>query len=627
MPTLLNYKDAETSEERKNRVDPDGVLDKVCRWHSKSKADLTMYQERWAQNLKLMKGVWDSGEKTRSEVRGRSKLFFRKVWSTVWRLLAAMYNAFLRDPDQVRLAPETSDPVDAHRAGVLLELVNGYKRKMDRTQNLFLQQVWGFYNALTYGLGVGLLSWEYDKSKKIDGPRFKVFEPERVFPDMTASLESEMEYIIFESFHSLAELRARGYENLDELESSTTESSTLRSVRHLNTQDPVQNPGENEYPRPGRYAGAENGKKPDEVHDKIKVWQVFYREMGKIYYCVTAGDQVILKKPELSKYGDVYPTVMGVCLTEPHKLIGEGFPEPLEGPQVSLNDVINRRKDNVSLALNKHSIVSRYGNVDLGSLMNSRAGGITLADDVNAVREREMGDVTQSAYVEAQADEGMMQEMSGVTPAKAGLEKAAKATTAQINLTESNAKFDFFIALIGESWMKSFYQKLTYMVQRFHTDKKKLQVATQSYRQKNKLGYDALPTDMNNVDEFDADVIVDVGIGTAGRENSIRETMLAMDRAVQANQSMIQLISTGAVPQRNLKLFDTSKFMEQLLPKIGYKNVQDYFIEVSQPPPEQGSPGGGRAIAAAAGAMQPQLRGGQLELAQSLLGGNGGINV
>ena len=58
-----------------------------------------------------------------------------------------------------------------------------------------------------------------------------------------------------------------------------------------------------------------------------------------------------------------------------------------------------------------------------------------------------------------------------------------------------------------------------------------------------------------------------------------------MDRAVMANQSMIALLSTGAVPARNLKLFDTSKFMEVLLPKIGYKNVQDYFVEVAPPPP------------------------------------------
>ncbi len=46
--------------------------------------------------------------------------------------------------------------------------------------------------------------------------------------------------------------------------------------------------------------------------------------------------------------------------------------------------------------------------MDLASLTNSRAGAVTLADDVNAVRDREMGDVTQSAYVEAAADEGIL---------------------------------------------------------------------------------------------------------------------------------------------------------------------------------------------------------------------------
>ena len=596
MPETVKYD--ESAEEKKKRLDPDGLLERVAGWQSKSKTDLTAFQQRWAANLNIIKGVWDVDEKARSVVRGRSKIYFRKIWSTIWRLMASLYNAFLRDPDQFKVEGRMGDDDDVHKAGIL-QIITEYRRDvMYKEQDLFLQHIWGMHNILTHGIGVGLFSWEYNKTLKKDGPKFKVFPPEQVFPDMDATLESEMQHIIFESYHTKEELEARGYDNLEELEVTSPESNPLRAARHRNTGDPMQNPGENEYPSPGRYAGTDD---ESVSKGKYRVWQVFYREQGKIYYCVTSGPDVLLKKGEVSKYGDEYPSVMGVCLTEPHKLIGEGFPEPLEGPQISLNDVINRRKDNVALSMNQHSIVSRFGNVDLASLTNSRAGAVTLADDVNAVRERESRDVTQSAYVEAQADEGMMQEMSGVTASKQGMDNSTKTGVAQINLTESNAKIDLFIAIIGETWMRKFHQKLVYLIQRFETDEKIMRIANKKYRVKEQVDHFQLPYDITDVDDFCADVTIEVGVGSVNRDMEVKNSMLAMDRAVMANQSMIQLLSTGAIPKQEIRLFDTTKFMEKILPKIGYKNVQDYFFGVTPPPPEAPGGGAGRVLQGAMG--------------------------
>lgn len=597
-----DYTEAETKEEKKARLDPDGVLDMLGGWKAQSEANMSQYQARWTLNSKLMKGVWDVDEKTRSEVRGRSKIFFRKIWSTVWRLMASLYTTYLRDPDQVRITGRMGNDDDVHKAGVLQVMVEYYRDKMHRTQDLFIQFIWAFYNILTCGIGVGLFSWEYDKATKKDQPRFKVFEPEHVFLDLTATLPSEMQFIIFQSFHCYDELEAMGYENLDQLQPTTPENSTLRNVRNKNSGDPLQNPAPDEYPEPGKYTegAAEEARKKG----KFKVWQAFYKKKGKIYYCVTSGTDVVLKKPIISKYGDEYPVVLGSCLTEPHKLIGEGWPEPLEGPQISLNDIINRRKDNVSIKMNSHKVVSRFANVDLSSLVNSRAGAVTLADDVSAVKELEIDDVTQSAYVEAQADDAMMQEMSGVTPAKMGMDKSSKATTSQINLTESNAKIDLFLAIVGETWVKNFYQVLVYLIQRFDTNENLMRVANKTYRMKKQVDYHMLPYDIKEIDDFDADVIVDVGIGTVNRDNSIKETMLAMEKAIQINQSLVALLSIGAIPKQSVKFFDAGKFFETLLPKIGYKNFQDFFVDVQPPPPE--AAGGGQGLQSILGALQNQ---------------------
>lgn len=597
-----SYEEAETKAERSTRLDPEGIASQLKSWKAESDANMSGYTARWVANAKLMKGQWDVDEKTRSEVRGRSKIFFRKIWSTVWRLMASLYTTYLRDPDQVKITGRMGNDDDVHKAGVLQVMVEYHRDKMYRTQDLFVQFVWAFYNILTNGIGVGLFSWEYDKGTKKDQPRFKVFEPEHVFLDLTATLPSEMQFIIFESFHAYDELEAMKYENLNELQPSEPENSSLKGVRDKNGGNVIQNPQPNEYPSPGRYA--ENGNDESKKKGRFKVWQAFYKKKGTIHYCVTNGDDVVLKKSAPSKYGERYPVVLGSCLTEPHKLIGEGWPEPLEGPQVSLNDIINRRKDNVAVKMNSHKVVSRFANVDLSSLTNSRAGAVTLADDVSAVKELEMDDVTQSAYVEAQADDAMMQEMSGVTPAKMGMDKSAKATTSQINLTESNAKIDLFLAIVGETWMKNFYQTLVYLVQRFDTNENLMRVANKTYRMRNQVDFHMLPYDIKEVDDFDADVIVDVGIGTVNRDNSIRETMMAMEKAVQVNQSLVALLSIGAIPKGSVKFFDTSKFFETLLPKIGYKNYQDFFVEVAPPPPDAGK--GSQAVQGIMGLLQNQ---------------------
>lgn len=603
MPSSTNKTAAdEARDERRQEMDPDGFLDDVAAWQARSFDDLSRYQARWAENLKIMKGVWAVDEKTRSVVRGRSKIYFRKVWATVWRLVASLYNAFLRDPDVVKFEPRYGTTEDVHRAGVLQELVLYYRDYLLHRMDLFIQFVWAFYNILVYGLAVGLFSWEYEPGSKKDHPSFKIWPPEQVFPDMDATMESEMGHIIFESFHSLDVLKQRGYDNLDLLEPSTPAASTLRSVRHLNTQDPAQNPGDKEYPAPGRFQEAGNPQQ-EEKRGKYKVWQTFYRRNGKIYYGVSSGGDVVLKKPVVSKYGECFPIAMGTCLTEPHKLVGEGFPEPLEAPQVSLNDVINRRKDNVALVMNKHTFVSRFGNVDLASLTNSRAGGTTLMDDVNAVREREMQDVTQSAYAEAAADEGMMQEMSGVTPSKEGMDRSSKATTAQINLTESNAKVDLFIAIAGETFVKRFYQQLAYMVSRFHTDQKALDQANRAYRSKKQVDHWQLPGDVTDLDDLDAHVIVSVGIGTVSRDIEVKQLMLAMDKAVMSNQALAAILQTGVIPPKEIQLTDTSKLLEQLYPKIGLKNVHDYFFKVQPPPPQPPAGGGGPSPAPGLGNM------------------------
>jgi len=527
------------------------ILHKVDGWRQESETMLSSYHKRWAKNLKLKFGIFSDDKQISSKVRNRDKTFFRKIWATEWRLLASFYNAFLRDKDSYRI--EGRDKLnDWQKAGVLTEMVNYRVDQMERKDSLFLKHIWAFQDILDHGICFGKMRWVY--TEKQDKPEYILYPVEQVKPDMSAETVEQMRYCIFDNYLTKEELEEEGYDNIKDAKPTY------------------------EYPTPGTI-----GEEKDKIKKIYRVSEVFYKEKDKIKFCVLNENNCVLKPPEDSPYGEKIPLVMGQCFTVAHRLIGEGIAEPLEGPQESYNYNLNMRKDNVALALNKQTIVSRYANVDLKSLVNSRAGGITLADDPAAIKEREISDVTQSSYMEAAADEAMMNEMSGVTPGKVGMGNEQKATVAQINYSESNAKIDLMIAIIGETYWKSFYSILAYLEQRFETDEVVIRIANENFVDKNEVPELVAESDF----DFDADIVVNIGAGTVGREFEIRQTMLAIDRAIISNQATGALVQAGVLQPENAKFINITAMMEDLLPKLGKRSLERYFIKVS-PPTEQG---------------------------------------
>jgi hypothetical protein len=300
---------------------------------------------------------------------------------------------------------------------------------------------------------------------------------------------------------------------------------------------------------------------------------------------------VWLVEPKKSPYGKEFPLVWGLCLLEPYSLYGEGFPEPLEAAQESLNAHLNQRKDNVMLALNSGAIVRRWANVDTESLVNSRPGGITYTDDVEAVQERKIPDVTGSAYLEASEDESMMQEISGVTSTKTGgAGSATKATVAQINLSESNAKIDLYISIVAETYFRSFVRKLAYMIARFETDEKVIRVANDKT-----FAETGVFSDEYDLKEIAADCVVNVGLGSIGDEATLRQTFLAIDRSIQSNQVNIAMLQQGVAPPGTpIPMINTNILMKRVLEKIGYRDINEiaYFL----PAPDQAAEGGGQNV-------------------------------
>lgn len=574
------------TEKVKRSEDP--TLDMISKFKAESEDMKATYEARWAKNLKLAFGVPINDGPTTSRVRQREKTYFRKIWATKKRLVASLYTAFLSDAQAVKI--EGRDKLnDFFRAGVLNEIVEYRRDQMINTKYLILKHTLAFEDILDYGFCVGKLAWDFDPKNGVDEPDYVIWPPEQYFPDLSAETPDKMRYHIFESFLSKEELEERGYENIEECEPEAVPANDVRQVRHNIHRDPMQNFGEKTYPAPGSGLG---DRVDEQIRQLYRVWECFWLKEGKWQFCVTNGDTVFFKKPRPNPYKKIVPAVIGFCLTVPHRLIGEGLAEPLEGPQESYNYNLNIRKDNVALCLNAPTIVSRFANVDLGSLVNVRAGGVVLADDSseNAVRKLQMGDVTQSSYAEASADDFMMQEMSGITAGKQGMEQSDKATVAQINYQEGNEKIQYFVAVAGETYWRTWNYNFAYMIQNFETDEKVFRIANSSFMSKEEP---PIMPYIDTVDDFDADIKITLGPQAAGRNQEIQNTMLLMDRSVMYNQQLMGLLQAGVVKPQDAKFMNISSLAEDLLPALGKRSQQRYFI-TAQPP--QAPPGGDGGI-------------------------------
>jgi len=594
------------------------TLKKLQAWKEESKQIRTAKDSRVAKNLKLVKGIFRNGENTTSRVRGKNKTFFRKIWATTWRLTATMYQAFMKDPETFRV--DGRDTQDDPRKAKVLQFITQYRKdRLDSEQSLFIKFIWAIQGVFVNGWSCGKITWEFNEEEGKDGPNVMIYPFEQVFPDMIAETEDRMRYIHFLNYLTAEDLEDMGMK-VPQSPGSAPESNEVRSVRFMGDIDPKNYDSSTvnyvplsggSYPKPGSAPDTEG----DDVHVKrYNVYESFWKEKGKIMYGVSINFDVWIVEPKESIYGDRFPIFTGQCLTEMHKLMGEGFPEPLEAPQESYNYNINMRKDNIAQSMAGHTFVSRYGGVDLDSLTHRRVAGVTLMDDVNAVKHEQVPDVTGSSYVEANADEQMMDDMSGVNKTISGQQDPGiKATTAQLNQSNSSAKIDLYVGIMGLMF-KGFYKELTRQVAMFETDEKIFRIANDKLRleEQSEEGLDVYDIDI------DADCIVNVG-PTVGEGVHVQQIILAMDRAIMVMQAVPSLAQQGLIPPQGLNIPDVSALYTDLLPHIGLRDKKRYLINIPQP--QQEAPGGGVGT-------PPNLAGGATTATNNELvqrGSNGGI--
>jgi hypothetical protein len=601
-----NHKSVETTDKS---VQP---TDELMTWLVNTKTACELQRDRLeyraARNMRLVKGLPVEDQSIVSNVRKRRKLYFRKIWSSGYRILASMYQAFLQDMNQVKLEGRDEDKDPAY-ARVLQKLVEYYRDRLMRRRSLFVQFLWNFLDIIFIGDTNGKLYWRYNEESGDDYLDYKAYPMEQVGRDYTAVIPDEMRYYYFENYMVKDQLEDEGYDNIEQAQPCSVKSSPLRSVRYFKSPDPLMNVSQNpetNYPESG--TGAQPSM--DQHLQLYRTVEYFWKKNGKWQFAIINPEgRVWFKKPMLSPYGDAVTLITGSMLLESHKATGEGLPEPAEGPQESLNYNINVRKDNVDMALRVRPVYDRDANVDVAALLDHRTGlPIGVDGDVNsALKFDRPPDVTQSSYVEASQDVNIIDEYGGTNPTKMGNTNVDKTGVAQINQSEGGAKIDLFIATVAETFFRQWYYVAAQHVSKFCTDEKAIRIANESLRREDPK---ALPSGktLYDLEDLDVDVIVEVGIGTVGRQVLIQQTSAFIGQAIQANNVAALMLKSGVTPPEGLTLLNVSKMLIDLAPSLGIKNVKDYEIPLGAPQQAQqpGQDSSGAVGQKAAGQSAPQ---------------------
>lgn len=599
------------------KKDPD-LIEKLRAYRTES----TGYREqvlepKWSKSLRLLKGIPIEEESSRSKVRGKHKIYFRKVWSSAIRLLASFHQAFLQDKNRFKIHGR-DDGADATRAKVL-EVMTRYRLEwLMRRRNAYVKLLWALMGCISPGFAVIKQVWKFNKELEIDEPDFSVYPLEQVcldWPNLTYGNIHDMRFVMFDNYFTRETMEENGYENIHKVTETTVPQSELQQARFSDSQDPYgsHQPQSsisdysngsvgNNYPKSGATV---EGRNP--YLSKYLCTEVFWKKDAKIYYCVFNPETgVYLVEPMPSPYGREYPIALGSMLIDPHKPVPEGITEVVEGPQEALNQTINMRFDNVALSMHGGFIYSRFAGIDKQSLRNIGPGFTVAANDVNGIQPLKVPDVTQSAYAESSQFMQMIEEETGVNPTKNGTSDVTKATVANINLTEANAKHDLFMSIVGQTLFQQFMYNLARHIQMFETDERVYRVANEELRKEG-----LTPDKYDNVYdiEFDFDLEVDVGLTEVSRAARSQRMAAMLDRMLQSNNSVFLMMKSG-VQIPDPKIWNIPEMTAELMPELGFPNIKKFLVPVMPPPPPQAEgqqpPSGGPVGQVVEGQNAPQ---------------------
>lgn len=515
----------------------------------------TNYRSQWERNIRQFRSMHPIGSKYLSEAwRGKSKFFRPKTRAAVRKAEAAAAAAFFSTADVVDLAAvDDNNPMQLASAALWKEAL---QYRLTKSVPWFMTVMGAFQETNVMGAVVSHENWDWDNDRPMS--ELRPLENIRIDPgaDWTDPINTSP-YLIDMMAMYVQDVKARQ----DWVQAADSEylgakcdMDSTRLVREGNRTDPKK--------------GASTGITD---FDLVWVYRVIMRQPGgedMLYY--TLGKQKLLTNPIplrqaypwLPKNRRHRPYTMGICVIEAHRTMPSSTVELASPVQSELNELVNQRRDNVSLVLNKRYLVARHKQVDIRSLTRGFAGSATMVNNVDSdVKPLEWNDVTSSAYQEEDRlnldHDDLMGTFSGSSVAS---NRKLNETVGGMNLlsTEMNELGDYTIKTFVETWLERVLQNILWMEQMYESDETILALAGQKAQLVQKFGIDQITDDLL-MQQLTLEI--NVGMGATNPLNSVERFMAGIQRLkeVFGEEMVAQELSFESVST-------------ELFGKLGYKD-------------------------------------------------------
>ena len=519
--------------------------------------EMAMYS-KWRKNYSLSKSQHPDGSKYLSDqYRRRSRNFRGKTEASIRKNEAAMAVAMFSHEDVTSItAINKDDEAQTQAAENLHELVNS---RLEDSVSWFLISIGAYHEAMVSGNVVSEQYWDYDRTAdgevKTDKPAIDLYPPENVkispYANWLDPIHSSP-YVVIEIPMFVGDIKDRM--KADWIEAADSQILAAKNEMEYNQ---VRSSREGNK----QAAGKDSASTAITDFDVVYVHKNFIRKDGQDFYYMTLGTQSMLSEPV--PVTEVYPHLKegerplcrGCISVEPHVVYNRSLVDRVEGSQILINDIANLRMDNVRQVLNKRKYAMRGSGVDFSQLTQSHPGGVVLMDRLDAVREEETPDVTNSSYQEQNLLNVDFDDLAG------SFSNASVATNRSLNETvggmsmlqgNSNTLTEYQMRILVETWVEPVIRQVTRMVQFYEDDERIQEICGPEFTSESL--------------QIPVKTRVSVGFGSTDPQQKVQKLLMGL-------QAMAQV-----VPPEALVRLKGMKIIEEIFGYLGFNDGQA-FIE------------------------------------------------
>ena len=527
----------------------------------------TNLRAQWERNIRQHRAEHPIGSKYLSETWKHKSRFFRpKTRAAVRKSEAAAAAALFSTADVVDLsAYDDNDPVQQSSAALWKEVLN---YRLTYSVPWFVSVMGAYQDAQVMGAVVSYQDWDFEadcfKSElrpleniRID-PAANWLDPIRSSPYVIDMISM---YV-----HEVKEKAEAGEWRMP----VDGQLSAARADKYDSTR--LAREGKRTDPKEGANTGISD-------FDVVWVHRVIMRMKGADMVYYTLHDQFLLSDPVPVQQNYPWlrrrmrPYTMGVSVIEAHRIYPPGPVELAAPVQNELNEVINQRRDNVRLVLDKRYFVKRNRQVDIRSLTRNIAASVTMMDDPEGdVVAQEWNDVTGSAYQEEDRLNLDHDDLTGTfSGSSVQSNRNLNETVGGMNQLSSDARMtgDYTLKTFVETWLEPTMNQILLLEQYYESDAVILAFAGKKAKIVQRFGISTIDDELLRQR---LTMRINIGMGSTNPLNNIERFMLGVNSLAKAFG-----------PDKVASRLNFDAVSAELFGKLGYKDGARFLLDQNDP--------------------------------------------